>query len=247
MRDDDFKIIVQARTNSTRFPNKIVRKVDKDQTFLHVLLSKLTSLKYDVVVATSTVENDNIIERICHEMNVLVFRGSEDNVLDRFIKCSKAYNITNIVRVCSDNPFLDTSSIVNLIEAYKGEDYLSYSINNMPSILTHYGFFAEIVTLKSLVKLQNYQNAECVEHVTNCIYTNPDKFNIIFIPIKISLTNIRCTLDTEEDFESLKYIYFEWFKKTNFEEQNYMNLIAFLKANQTLLTRMKRQIYKNKK
>lgn len=247
MIDETFKIVVQARTNSSRFPKKIVREVDEGKTFLHLLLTRLSRLKLDIVVATTTSKGDDIIESICQESKTPVYRGSEENVLERFIECSKMYKIEKVIRVCSDNPFLDIESLARLVEQYNGEDYLSYSINGTPSILTHFGFFAELVTVDSLKKIYSSQSPKCIEHVTNCIYTNREEFNVNFIPLVIGARNIRCTLDTEADFDSLKSIYFQWYCKTESSDRNYSNLIRFIESEPSLLLRMENEIKKNRK
>ena len=242
-----FGVVIQARTNSSRFPKKIVQPVDGEMTFLHFLVERLSVLKNDIpiFIATSDTEADDIIEQIGNSLNIPVFRGSENNVLNRFIQCATKFKVDAIVRVCSDNPFIDIASLKKLIATYKGEDYLSYSINNTPSILTHYGFFAELVSLHALKKVEQQQT--CQEHVTNCLYTNKDLFNVAFIPLHISSSSIRCTLDTEIDFEVLKRIYFEWYKNTVPEKLDYTNLIKFIEENPSLMLIMKDQIKQNTK
>ncbi len=243
------KIVVQARTGSTRMPGKIVQPVDGNNTFLHILLSRLKYVGHAVetIVATSTAPNDDVIEKIGKDMGSPVFRGPENNVLDRFIQCAQQHDIQTIIRICSDNPFIDLERLSELIDAYSGEDYLSFEVNGKPCILTHYGFFAEIVSYNALLQIHKSAQPNCIEHVTNCIYTQPHKFNIKLIPISIPLQNIRCTLDTPQDFDVLKEIYFEWHRNVEIGNQDFHSLIEFLESKPDLLHNMKQQIKQNDK
>lgn len=100
-------IIVQARMGSTRLPGKILKQFYGDKTLLETLLENLHKVQGSkVIVATSVNENNDQLERFLTEKGELVFRGSENDVLDRFIKAAEANNVDGIVRICSDNPFM---------------------------------------------------------------------------------------------------------------------------------------------
>ena len=164
-------IIVQARTGSKRFKNKILKPLGSYRTVLEYLLSRLNNCNCSVpiVVATTNSENDNVIEDICLNNNVSVFRGDEDNVLVRFIGCANKYNFRKVIRVCSDNPFIDLKSIrqlVNEISSSDNFDYISFMVNGRPAILSHYGFWAEAVTVPALeIIRKNTHNPIFLEHV----------------------------------------------------------------------------------
>lgn len=245
--NNNIGIIIQARTSSTRLPRKIILKIEKQISFLDVLIERLKKIKfnYPIILATSDLQVDDILEDYANKHEIKFFRGSENDVLQRFIDCAKENNLNSIVRICSDNPFLDIVSIEKLLKNYKGQDYLSLKINNSPSILTHFGFFAEIVSLKALKKIALKKNKDCKEHVTNCIYRNPNEFNITFIEDTIENDNIRCTLDTKEDFEILKEIYLK-FIKNNFQA-DYLDIIKYVETRLDLLNKMKKIIKENRK
>jgi spore coat polysaccharide biosynthesis protein SpsF len=243
----NFILIVQARTRSTRLPRKIVRPVDGEQTFLHIILRRLQQLQdnLSIVVATSTHGDDDIVEKISHESGLPVFRGSELNVLERFIETARAHHKSHIIRVCSDNPFIDINSLKHLLQVYGGEDYLSYNVNGQPAILTHYGFFAEVVTLSALIDASTSAGKSCIEHVTNCIYNQPGKYRIRLIPLSISNQSIRCTLDTPTDFNTLQRIYLDWFAQS--ATTTYKDVIAYIESQPAILEQMQSQIEKNQK
>lgn len=241
-------IIIQARIGSTRLPSKIVYQIDEDITFLDLLLSRLILLKEEIpiVLASSLNPKDDILEKYTRCYKINFFRGSEDNVSKRFVDAASKFNIDTIIRVCSDNPFIDLNEIKKLINLYDKQDYLSYKINGKPSILTHYGFFTEIVKLDAIKQIVNKDS--CKEHVTNCIYKQPEKFNVSFIEKKIPEKRIRCTLDTMNDLQNLKYFYtnhFKFFKdKINF---GYHEIIEQIIKDEDLLKKMEKEIKNNEK
>jgi len=240
-------IIIQARISSTRLPKKIILEVEKDTTFLDVLLKRLSILKKSIpiILATSNLEVDDVLEKYSNKHQIKFFRGSEQHVLDRFIKCAEKNNLNSIIRICSDNPFIDVESILEVYENYKGEDYLSYKINHLPSILTHYGFFCEIVSLSALKRIYRENSIDCFEHVTNCIYTNPNKFNVRFIEKSIDNKNIRCTLDTKGDFKNLRKLYFDIVKDK--PEIGYLDIIKYIEKESSITKSMKKIIKENSK
>jgi spore coat polysaccharide biosynthesis protein SpsF len=245
--DNNIGIIIQARLSSTRLHKKILLEIEKNTTFLDVLLKRLSVLKkkMSIILATSNLEVDNVLESFSNKHGIKFFRGSEENVLNRFIKCAEENNLNSIIRICSDNPFIDVESILKLHQNYKGEDYLSYKINQFPAIVTHYGFFAEVVSLSALKKINEENLSDCIEHVTNCIYKNPNRFNVRFIDKNIENKNIRCTLDTKGDFENLCKLYFDIVKDNI--DIGYLDIIKYIEKESSITKSMKIIIKENTK
>lgn len=217
-------IIIQARTGSTRLPNKMTMPFYGGKSVLDILLERLKLAKpeleiEDIVVATTNNLKDDAIIEICKAHNIQYFRGSENDVLQRFIDTATKHNAEKIIRICADNVFLDTTSLAVLSSYMKTNgvefDYISFKkSDNTPSILTHYGFFAEGVTLSALKKVKSLtENSLFHEHVTNYIYNAQDIFKVKLFPIEDmvkgieSHTNLRLTLDTQDDFDIQKTIY----------------------------------------
>ena len=121
-----------------------------------------------IVIATSTFEQDNIIEDFCRENSVECFRGSEQNVLERYFMCAQKYQFDNIVRMTADNPFPDIEELDNLIDFHEKNGYdFSECLTQLPI-----GVGMEIFTYACLEDdMKNYQNAladmnnEAVEYV----------------------------------------------------------------------------------
>ena len=129
--------------------------------------SKLKTLKYPVVVATSSHPNDNKIVKAAKN-NVQIFRASEENVLERYIDCAIENNFSNIIRVCADNPFIDTYLIEELVD--ESADYSAHFFQDKPSVQTHWEVFAEFVSLDALEKIHSLTKEKTfLEHVTNYV------------------------------------------------------------------------------
>ena len=99
----DSAIIVQARYESTRFPGKILSKIN-NKTVLELLLLRLKKSKFfkKIIIATTNDKKNIQIIKICQKLNINYFIGAEQNVLDRYFKTAKKFKIKNIVRITSD-------------------------------------------------------------------------------------------------------------------------------------------------
>ncbi len=251
---NETKIIIQARTGSTRLPQKMILPFYKNEGIFSLILKRLTSIvkKENIILATSTNENNDVLADIAKNHGVNYFRGSENDVLQRFIDAADKYNADKIIRVCADNPFLDLEFLNFLLDNFEKSDYdyMSFMTSNgTPTIKTHYGFWAEAVTLNTLNKVKSMTDENLYhEHVTNFIYANPDDFNIKFfnIPEEIeSHDDIRLTIDTQVDFDIQKEIFNIVYEKNhNF---NAFDVISFLNENQHYMKVMKDEILKNQK
>jgi spore coat polysaccharide biosynthesis protein SpsF len=102
-----------------------------------------------------------------------------------------------------------------------------------------------MVSLKALKKVASKKDNNCIEHVTNCIYNNPNNFNVRFLEENIENKDIRCTLDTGSDFEILKDIYFNFIKENL--NAGYLEIIKYIETRQDLIVVMKKIIKENTK
>jgi len=215
-------IIIQARTGSTRLPRKMVKPFFEDKNVLEILISRLKEVvdeNYvkDIIVATTENVNDDAIAEICTKLSVKSYRGSEQDVLQRFIDTAESQNSNTIIRICADNVFLDINSLKKLATYLNNtnDDYVSFRTKEgKPSILTHYGFFAEGVTLAALKRVIKLTDSPLFhEHVTNRIHSYPLDFRVNLLPIEDfipgleSYKDLRLTLDTMEDFDVQQKIY----------------------------------------
>lgn len=200
---------------STRLPGKILKPFYGGKTLLETLLFNLHKVSdAKVIVATSVNENNNQLERYLKGKGEIVFRGSENDVLDRYIQAAEVNNVEGIVRICSDNPFLDWHGVSQLIDKAKmsNADYIGFRVNNKPSILTHFGFWGEFVRLSALksVAETTATNTPAHEHVTYHIYNHPEKYTCEWIECPDFLqgrNDIRLTIDTPDDLANALKVY----------------------------------------
>ena len=233
-------------------PEKVILPFDQDKSILDLLLEKTQKLDIPVVLATTVNSSDDRICALAARHQVPVFRGSENDVLDRFIQAARQFGFSKIIRVCADNPFLDLAAMQTLLNAFETSDadYLGFQLaGDKPSILTHFGFWTEAVRLDALEKAQQLTAEKLYhEHVTNFVYGNPGLFNVKFIQadsLVFSRTDIRMTLDTPEDFEIQQRI----FATISKENPNFgiPEIISWLDQHPEILELMKTEILKNQK
>lgn len=251
---DNFGIIIQARTGSTRLPQKMVLPFYDGKCIIRILLErmKLEFNEIPVIVATTTNTGDDIIADITAGNNCLSFRGSEEDVLDRFISAAETFGLSTVARVCADNPFIDMKGIRTLLEylAINPEtDYVTFARRDgTPAMKTHYGFWAEAVRVDALKKSASLTTDKLYhEHVTNFIYANRDIFKVDYLAIPEEIDNnnrIRLTLDTAEDFEMQKDIFAKVMEKGEITTDNVLDIIN---GNPEYFERMEKQIIRNSK
>ncbi|MEN2415073.1 cytidylyltransferase domain-containing protein [Flavobacterium mesophilum] len=245
-------IFLQARTSSTRLPNKVLLPFYNDKNILDIIVEKLQKHfpLIPIIVCTTNNKRDSEIIKFCEKRNLNYFRGDEKNVLKRFIDAGHYYKCQNIIRICSDNPFLDINFLNELI-AFHNEnpeaDYWSFKNGkNIPVIKTHFGFFCEIVTLKALEDVASITSESIyLEHVTNFIYEDK-RFKCEFKTLPNFLkdrNDLRFTIDDIFDFEMLQKIY-TYYKEFN---EDIMKTIFFVEKNPSLLKHMITNINKYSK
>ena len=195
------------------------------KTILDILLERLKKdfPELTIVVATTTQERDQAMVDAAMRNGVDSFRGSEDDVLQRFVDTANHYGLSHVVRICADNPMLSSSLLKELLHAWGDgtTDYCSYQLpDGTPTIRSHYGLFAECVKADALKKVIAL-NAEPFfhEHVTNYLYNHPESFNLQYLPAPEILSQypqIRLTIDTIGDFVNAGKVYRD-FIEGNFE------------------------------
>lgn len=244
--------IVQARSGSSRLPGKILLPFSEGKSILELLIDKLLTIEHsEVIIATSIAETNDIIEALAHKKGIYCYRGAENDVLGRFIQAAKTYNASKIIRICSDNPFLERESICRLRDYVMDNhcDYAGFDIFGKPSIQTHYGFWTEFVTLDTLERIASLTDEALYhEHVTNYVYTHPDNFKICWLKGSEKLAgheDIRLTIDTEDDFKVAQKVYQDLVAKTKYP--TIKDVIDYLDKNPVHYQSMRNQIIKNSK
>jgi spore coat polysaccharide biosynthesis protein SpsF (cytidylyltransferase family) len=194
--------ITQARTGSTRFPNKIFNKIE-GKTLLDIHVNRIKKAKNNnlIIIATTKKKDDDIIELEANNLGVHCYRGDEDDVLDRFYQAAKSHNPDYVVRLTSDCPLIDPSLIDEIIEATinSNVDYCSNTlIESYPD-----GQDVEVFSFNSLKKA--WEESVLMsdrEHVTPYMKRNFKVLNIHSNNMKFN--KVRMTVDEPNDFVVIK-------------------------------------------
>jgi len=235
--------VFQVRSGSSRLPNKMNIPFYNKKTIPQILIKKIQQYfpDYKIIIATTLSKKDDELAQNLSNLGAIVYRGSEDDVLQRFIEASEENEIELAIRVCADNPFIDTALIENLFSNWKNSyDYLAHKIGVNPSMKTSFGFFVEIVKVEALKKARNLTDDKLyIEHVTNYIYQNENTFKVKWVeaPQVISDNDyLRLTVDTKEDFTTAQEIY----QKLNDQQSDfgYKDVISFVRKDVALQSKM---------
>ena len=208
----NISVIVQARYSSTRFPGKIIKKIN-NTTLLEILIKRLLRSKKinSIIIACTKNKLDDEIINVCKKYSVKIFRGSENDVRSRYLKASKKYKVQNIVRITSDCPLIDHKLMDALIDKFflGNYEYLSNTIKpTYPDGMDIEIFKSELINSSKYSKISNLDK----EHVTPSFH-NKKKYKIYNFESKKDYSNLRLTVDTKEDFLFLENL----LKKFNYD------------------------------
>jgi spore coat polysaccharide biosynthesis protein SpsF len=218
-------IIIQARLNSTRFPNKVLATLF-DKTVIEEIIDRAKQVQHSsvIVVATSDEESDDDLVRFLEtKTDVVIFRGSEENVLSRYVAVAENLKLDHVVRLTGDNPCIDAKIIDDTIENHlAGEFDYSYTVGYP------LGMNVEIVASSALfAAAKDGQTQADKEHVTFFIRNNPQRFKLNFINANLpsEIEALRLTFDTPQDYLMLR-ILFDYLKNNNafFDINNIVSL-----------------------
>ena len=199
-------IFLQARSNSKRLPYKSLIKIN--QIPLVVLCAKRLSGKgVDVTVLTSEKKKDDYLVDILKQNKVNFFRGSLENVYERFLDCAKKLDNNDIiVRATADNPFVNYSFVINTLkiflknkEIYRGIDHKRH---NLP-----YGMSIEIFRKSLILKYKKKLDKKTIEHVTPNFYKYSNKNIVKKNKLLKDFSRLSCTVDTFEDYKKINYVF----------------------------------------
>jgi len=219
--------IIQARMGSTRLHGKVLKPLGDTDVLTYVVerCRKIEGVA-EVIVATSSLPQDDAIASWCEEHCVTYYRGSEEDVLDRYVQCAKIYKPDYVMRVTSDCPFVDyemASEMVALAKSTKVE------VINIAKELPR-GLAVEVISYDALCRIHNISTEQRHrEHVTYYAYEFKNEFSYGSYepPSNRQYPQFRITLDTEEDYSLCNAI-------TNHFNDKYISsadVVAFLNTN----------------
>ena len=229
MPNNFLTLVIQARMNSTRFPNKVMSDLS-GAPLIERILQRVKKVKKigKIIIATTKRKEDNILVEIAKSNKVGIFRGSENDLVDRYYQAVKGKSVGHILRLPADNPIPDPLEYNRLISYHlKTNNDFSSNICNFMSNGYPDGFGVEIFTVNSLKKIwRNEKRKKFREHIALNFYDyKKDKKNIKFkfkigtvkCPKKIARPKLVFDVNYYKDYLFIKQIY-EYFlpQKKNF-------------------------------
>ena len=202
-------IIIPCRYDSRRLPGKTLRKIEDKETLLYIYERlKLTSYPENIVIATSTEEEDNPIADFCDKHAMNCFRGSKIDVANRILGCAKEYGFDYFVRICGDNIFTDYKLLDEMVRIALANNY--NFVSNLKNRTFPEGISVEVLKTDFLKKIyRSLKKPEDKEHVTLYVYDHESElsglfyfYNTICPPAK----NIKLALDDANDLSFITKI-----------------------------------------
>jgi len=212
MKSNSLVLVIQARSNSSRLPGKIKKKLC-GITIIERILQRVKTIKKisKIIIATTKRKDDNFLVNIAKKHNVKIFRGSANNCVDRYYNAVKNLNAKHILRLPADNPFPEPSEYNRIINYHlkSKNDFSSNIINFMKNGYPD-GIGVEIFTFKSLEKIwKSRKTREEKEHLATNYYhygrgKKNKKFNFkigtIKCPKNISRPDLVFDINTKRDY-----------------------------------------------
>lgn len=199
-------VVLQARTGSSRLPGKVLADLAGQPMLafqIRRILPQARASGWTIVVATSLTPRDDSVAELAAREGVPVVRGSEGDVLSRFIAALDAHPATDLVRLTGDCPFTDPAIVADAITLHRtfGADYTS---NVLPRSFPK-GLDVEVATASAL----RIANAEATdpadrEHVMPFLYRHPERFRLANLDSGLDLGDQGWTVDTADDLARVR-------------------------------------------
>ena len=202
--------IIQARMGSTRLPGKVLMPLAGKPVLGHVIerLGFCSTLD-GIVVATTVEDGDDAIVEFCESVDVPVFRGSEDDVLDRYHGAAAEFKADPVVRITADCPAIDPAVVDAVVDGFQDGEYDMYGLTGeFPD-----GLDCTVFSAAALEKAwREARLASEREHVGPYIQNHPDLFRVGGLELFFGLGDERWTLDEPEDYELLSRVFDRLYK-----------------------------------
>jgi spore coat polysaccharide biosynthesis protein SpsF len=227
--------IVASRMTSSRLPGKILKDLS-GKSVLEQLVGRLRKSKYlnQIVIATTTNREDDIVVATAKKLEALYYRGSELDVLSRTVEAAEAAETDIIVQITSDCPLIDSDTVDRVVERFLEHPYLDYVSNSLVHTYP-IGFSVEVFRTKTLRAIEQItQDPADREHVSLYMYERPQQYHLsnIEAPHFLRHPEFRLTLDTIEDYQLISSIYDALYNKNNYFDL--FDITQFLLKNPSL-------------
>lgn len=219
--------IIQARMGSSRLPRKVLMDIE-GQTMLArtVTRARRATLLSAVVIATTDRPEDDPVVEEARKLDVLWFRGSEEDVLDRYYQAAMQFDAQVVVRITSDCPLIDPGVVDRVVGAFlTAAPSVDYASNTLERTFPR-GLDTEAFRLAALERAwregtQPYHR----EHVTPYLYEHPEQFRLLNVSSGMNCGDLRWTVDAQEDLELVRAVYHELGPEGRFDWQDVLRLL----------------------
>jgi spore coat polysaccharide biosynthesis protein SpsF (cytidylyltransferase family) len=200
--------VIQARMGSTRLPGKSLVEIAGQPLLGHVIdRTKACQLVHEVVLATTIEPEDTALIALAGAKGIGSYRGSVDDVLDRFYQAALSVRADNVVRITADDPFKDPEVIDLVIQRLLDRPELDYASNTMIPTFPE-GLDVEVFRFSALAKAWRESRLMSErEHITPYIWKNPSLFRLENVAHGCDLSKLRWTLDYEADLAFTRAVY----------------------------------------
>ena len=198
-------VVILCRYASSRLPGKILKEIE-GISILDRIVAGVSTVTDKYVVATSEESSDDIIEQHCMHNAIPVFRGSLDNVAERFYQAAENQKWDYAIRINGDNLFVNTRVLQQMLSL---DDLINYDLlSNVPGRTYPYGMSVEMIRLSFYKSQMSNFSTWQKEHVTLYFYDNPELGirHIIEWDDAVDGQRINLAIDTQEDFDKAVYI-----------------------------------------
>ena len=200
-------ILITARLKSTRLPKKITKPIHGKPMIKHMLdRLKLAKSPNKIIICTSTLAQDDPLEKLADQENVLCYRGEAEDVLLRLTSAAEKFDIETVINCTADNPFVDPFYIDKLYEHHINEANEFTKIEGLP-----WGAFSYAISAKALRKACELKNETDTE-VWHGYFMDTGRFkwsSLKVIDKNVLWSDLRLTVDLPEDFEMVTKIFDE--------------------------------------
>ncbi len=226
-------IIIQARTGSTRLPNKVLLPL-AHAPLLQRMIERVQSISSpaEIIVATTTDRNDDPIRDLCRTIGVQCFSGHPTDLLDRHFRAAQQEHADLVVKIPSDCPLIDPA-VIDRVLRFRNESGRRYDyVGNLHPATYPDGNDVEVMTFEALETAwrdarKNYER----EHTTPYLWEHPELFSLGNVEWELELNysmTHRWTIDFPEDYEFIKRVYNELWepRRPHFSLQEILALVT---------------------
>jgi spore coat polysaccharide biosynthesis protein SpsF (cytidylyltransferase family) len=196
-------VILQARMGSTRLPGKVLERIGSRSVLAHCVERLRLTSGLQVIVATTTLAEDDAVVREAELLNTPVFRGADADVLDRFVEAARQFSLTEVVRATADNPAVDLDAPERTLALLRRTGVDHVVEHGLP-----YGTAVEAISVEALCAA-HAQATEAYdrEHVTPFIRRDKRCRALDAIaPGHLRRPDVRLTVDTAEDLDRVRRV-----------------------------------------